>query len=71
MSVNSVIRDSYKSLLYLVSDKGVVFYLRNENVVGVVTWNIFGKMGVARRLLAHKSEEIDFAEMARLFNVHK
>ena len=70
MSVNLVSRDHF-NICSIFLDKGVVFYLRNENVVGVVTWNIFGKMGVARRLLAHKSDELDFAEMARLFNVHK
>ena len=52
-------------------EKGVVFYLRNDVIVGVVTWNIFGKMGMARRLLALQSRENDFAEIARLFNVHK
>ena len=53
------------------SDKGVVFYLRNEVIVGVVTWNIFGKMGVARRLIAMESTEKDYAELAKLFNVNK
>jgi len=52
-------------------DKGVVFYLRNEVIVGVVTWNIFGKMGVARRLIAMESTEKDYAELAKLFNVNK
>jgi len=52
-------------------DKGVVFYLRNEMIVGVVTWNIFGKMGVARRLIAMESTEKDYAELAKLFNVNK
>lgn len=52
-------------------DKGVVFYLRQDIIVGVVTWNIFGKMGMARRLLALQSKENDFEEIARLFNVQK
>ena len=52
-------------------DKGVVFYLRQDIIVGVVTWNIFGKMGIARRLIALQNRENDFEEIARLFNVHK
>ena len=53
------------------SDKGVVFYLRQDIIVGVVTWNVFGKMGIARRLIARQDKDSDFEEIARLFNVHK
>jgi len=45
--------------------------VRHDVIVGVVTWNLFGKMGIARRLLALQSKENDFEEIARLFNVHK
>lgn len=30
--------------------KGVVFYLRDSKVVGILLWNIFGRMAVARRV---------------------
>lgn len=30
--------------------KGVVFYLRNDIVVGIVLWNIFNRMSIARRV---------------------
>ena len=30
--------------------KGVVFYLREKKIVGVLTWNCFGKMDVARKV---------------------
>lgn len=30
--------------------KGVVFYLRDDVVVGIVLWNIFNRMSVARRV---------------------
>lgn len=30
--------------------KGVVFYLRNDVVVGIVLWNIFNRMSIARRV---------------------
>lgn len=31
-------------------EKGVVFYLRDDVVVGIVLWNIFSRMSIARRV---------------------
>lgn len=31
-------------------EKGVVFYLRDDVVVGIVLWNIFNRMSIARRV---------------------
>jgi len=31
-------------------DKGVVFYLRDDIVVGILLWNIFNRMSIARRV---------------------
>ena len=36
--------------------KGVVFYTKEGVVVGVLTWNIFGKMDLARKVLAHAEQ---------------
>ena len=30
--------------------KGVVFYLRDNIVVGIVMWNVFNKMPIARKV---------------------
>lgn len=30
--------------------KGVIFYLRDNIVVGVVMWNVFGRMAIARQV---------------------
>ena len=30
--------------------KGVVFYLKNDLVVGIVLWNVFNKMPIARKV---------------------
>jgi len=51
--------------------KGVVFYLNKvDRVVGVVSWNLFGKMKRARKLISDgitvQSEE-DLDELAKLF----
>lgn len=30
--------------------KGVIFYLRDDMVVGILLWNIFNRMSIARRV---------------------
>ena len=30
--------------------KGVIFYVRDSHVVGLVMWNVFGKMPIARKV---------------------
>lgn len=30
--------------------KGVVFYLKGKQVVGILLWNVFGKMSIARKV---------------------
>ncbi len=30
--------------------KGVIFYLRDQVVVGVLLWNVFGRMSLARKV---------------------
>ena len=47
--------------------KGVVFYTKGGVVVGVLTWNIFGKMDLARKVLAaHAEEHISSPSVTRL-----
>ena len=29
--------------------KGVIFYLRDNQIVGVVLWNVFNRMNIARK----------------------
>eukprot|EP00053_Salpingoeca_punica_P019025 m.189715 g.189715 ORF g.189715 m.189715 type:complete len:624 (-) comp17552_c2_seq1:2500-4371(-) len=50
--------------------KGVVLYLRDEEVVGVVTWNMYGKMPVARKLIRDKKKVKNGKEVAKLFNLY-
>ncbi|KAH0954103.1 hypothetical protein HN011_010886 [Eciton burchellii] len=51
-------------------DKGVVFYLRDDIVVGILLWNIFNRMSIARRVLAGKTKYDDLNEVAKLFMIH-
>ncbi|KAJ7310249.1 hypothetical protein JRQ81_007147 [Phrynocephalus forsythii] len=51
--------------------KGVVFYLRDKVVVGIVLWNIFNRMPVARKIIKDGEEHTDLNEVAKLFNIHE
>ena len=31
-------------------EKGVIFYMKGKKVAGVVCWNVFNKMGIARKV---------------------
>ncbi|XP_038057403.1 apoptosis-inducing factor 1, mitochondrial-like [Patiria miniata] len=51
--------------------KGVVFYLKNNMVVGVVLWNVFNKMSIARKVIKEGKEYSDLSDLAKLFNIHE
>ncbi|XP_017760262.1 PREDICTED: apoptosis-inducing factor 1, mitochondrial isoform X2 [Eufriesea mexicana] len=50
--------------------KGVVFYLRDDIVVGIVLWNIFNRISIARQVLARGTKYDDLNEVAKLFTIH-
>uniref|UniRef100_UPI00359009C3 apoptosis-inducing factor 1, mitochondrial n=1 Tax=Myxine glutinosa TaxID=7769 RepID=UPI00359009C3 len=50
--------------------KGVVFYMREKVVVGLVLWNVFNRMPIARKILKDGEEHEDLNEVAKLFNIH-
>lgn len=50
--------------------KGVIFYLRDDIVVGIVLWNVFNRMSVARQVLKDEKKYEDLNEVAKLFNIH-
>ena len=50
---------------------GVVFYLdKDKKVVGVLLWNLFGKIRVARRIISEGKSYSDFAELAKHFSIY-
>ncbi|XP_063288460.1 apoptosis-inducing factor 1, mitochondrial-like [Pelobates fuscus] len=51
--------------------KGVVFYLRDNIVVGILLWNIFNRMPIARKIIKDGEEHSDLNEVAKLFNIHE
>ncbi|XP_054263271.1 apoptosis-inducing factor 1, mitochondrial [Macrosteles quadrilineatus] len=50
--------------------KGVIFYLRDEVIVGIVLWNIFNRVGIARQVLKEGRKFDDLNEVAKLFDIH-
>ncbi|XP_050035001.1 apoptosis-inducing factor 1, mitochondrial-like [Dermacentor andersoni] len=52
-------------------EKGVVFYLRDDGVVvGIVLWNIFNRMAVARKIINEHRAYEDFSDLAKLFDIY-
>ncbi|EDQ89114.1 uncharacterized protein MONBRDRAFT_32548 [Monosiga brevicollis MX1] len=51
--------------------KGVVFYLRDDRVVGCVLWNVFGKIPVARKVIREGKKISDASELQKIFKLHE
>ncbi|CAF1544433.1 unnamed protein product [Adineta ricciae] len=51
--------------------KGVVFYLKENKVVGIVLWNVFNRIAIARKIIKDQQEITNFQELAKLFNIHQ
>lgn len=51
--------------------KGVIFYLKNDIVVGIVLWNVFNRMSIARQVLKDQKKYDDLNEVAKLFSIHE
>lgn len=50
--------------------RGIIFYLKDGIVVGVLLWNLFNRLGVARRIISEEQKYDDFQEVAKLFNIY-
>jgi len=51
-------------------NKGVVFYMKDDKVVGIVLWNVFNRINVARSIIAEGRKYDDLNEVAKLFEIH-
>eukprot|EP00128_Syssomonas_multiformis_P010640 Colp12_sorted_trinity150504_noHs@35240 len=51
--------------------RGVVFYMRDDVVVGIILWNIFGRIDVARAILRERTKYTDPNELVKLISVHE
>lgn len=50
--------------------KGVIFYMKEKRVVGIVLWNIFERMNIARKIIMDEEDQEDLNELAKHFNIH-
>lgn len=50
--------------------KGVLFYLRDDKVVGIVLWNVFNRINTARAIINENKKWDDLNEVAKLFEIH-
>ncbi|XP_057318831.1 putative apoptosis-inducing factor 1, mitochondrial [Microplitis mediator] len=51
--------------------RGVIFYLKEDTVVGIVLWNIFNRMSIARQVLSRGTKLDEINEIAKLFTIHE
>lgn len=50
--------------------KGVIFYLKDEKIVGIVLWNVFNRINTARAVINQDKKYEDLNEVAKLFDIH-
>uniref|UniRef100_A0AC35UA52 Apoptosis-inducing factor 1, mitochondrial n=1 Tax=Rhabditophanes sp. KR3021 TaxID=114890 RepID=A0AC35UA52_9BILA len=51
--------------------KGVVYYLDNKKIVGVLLLNVFDiGVEIGRRIIADQPEDLDFLELSKLFEIY-
>lgn len=53
------------------TNKGVVFYIKNDKVVGILLWNIFNKINIARHVIAEGKKLYDLNEVAKRFEIQE
>lgn len=49
--------------------KGVIFYLRDERIVGIVLWNIFNQINTARAIIKEDKTFEDINDIAKRFDI--
>lgn len=50
--------------------KGVIFYLKDEKIVGIVLWNVFNRINTARAFINQAKSCNDINEIAKHFDIH-
>lgn len=49
--------------------KGVVFYMQGDKIVGILLWNVFNRISIARKVLMSDETFTDLNEVAKLFDI--
>lgn len=50
-------------------DKGVLFYMKDDRIVGILLWNVFNRISIARKILTSEEHFKDLNEVAKLFDI--
>ncbi|KAH8255815.1 hypothetical protein KR038_011231 [Drosophila bunnanda] len=50
--------------------KGVVFYMKKDKVVGILLWNLFNRIGLARSIINENKNYDNLNEVAKLFDIN-
>lgn len=50
-------------------DKGVLFYMKDDQIVGILLWNVFNRISIARKILTSDETFKDLNEVAKLFDI--
>ena len=45
--------------------------MKEKKIVGILLWNIFSQMPVARRIISEQKDHNDLTAVAKLFNIHQ
>lgn len=45
--------------------------MKGKRVVGVLLWNVFNRMSLARKIIKEGKAQDDLNELAKLFDIHK
>lgn len=49
--------------------KGILFYMKNNKIVGILLWNVFNRISIARKILSSDEKFDDLNEVAKLFDI--
>lgn len=69
-SIRPVVRATNDDDLEDDFSKGVVFYLKDEKIVGIVLWNVFNRIHTARAVIDQATTCNDINEIAKHFDIH-
>ncbi|GAB0089154.1 hypothetical protein DMENIID0001_036490 [Sergentomyia squamirostris] len=49
---------------------GVIFYVKEKRIVGVLLWNLFNRINIARKVINEDVDTTDWNEVAKLFYIY-
>jgi len=52
-----------------ICGKGVIFYMKEDKIVGILLWNVFNRISIARKILMSDEKFQDLNEVAKLFDI--